>query len=370
MKKIITFISIFILASFANAQIQKSTFIRYSDLFTGFTAQTWSAGDERVTEFVLPLTLVVPVNKDLSISATTSSAYATMTSANENLFGLTDTRILGSYITANNKMLVTAGVTIPTGKTSLESDQSLIASALAYYPLDFRVPSFGQGITGNLAVVYADKVADKFILGGGAGFVYKNGFEPFSNSDATYKPGFEASLNAGLETEFGRGKGKTIFTFDATYTLYGADKFYDKEVLKSGNKLILDARAMTKVSSIDLLFYLRNRSKGKNERGFGALVTEEKNSNGNQLEFGGIGYYPVNPKLGIRGLADIKLYSKNDYESNGATIFGIGAGPSFMLSRSFSVDLMLKFSTGSLNNKNTSTSVTGFEFGGGIKYRL
>jgi len=88
---------------------------------------------------------------------------------------------------------------MPTGKTSLEGDQSSVASALAMYPLDFNVPSFGQGFSASFSGVCAYQV-DNYIIGGGLGFVFKNGFEPYTNSDLKYKPGTELSINIGGET--------------------------------------------------------------------------------------------------------------------------------------------------------------------------
>jgi len=370
MKNKIFIFSLFILVfcGLTNAQIQKSTFFRESTLNTGISMQTWNTNDDRITEFVVPISYVLPISKDFTLNAITCSAYAGLNSAKDNIIGFTDTRIIGSYIALDNHLLITGSVSAPTGKTRLKGDQSSVASALALYPFNFRVPSFGQGISASLAGVYAFEMKG-IIMGGGLGFTYKNGFKPYDNSEVKYVPGMEVSVNLGGETNAGNRRSMKL-TWDITYTLYGADKYGDKEVFKSGNKLLISLRSIFKVDKTDLLVYLNERTKSKNDKGFGTLVTEQKNSNGNQLELGGMSYSPLNEKLGLKGIADIKFYSKNEYESNGALVFGFGGGFNYSLSNNFNLDLSLKYSVGSLKNKSESTSVTGLELIGGLKFRF
>ncbi len=361
------FLLVLMLPLLVQAQISKSSFYRSTDLKSGFSYQSWTTeNDQTISEMVIPINFILPVSKKAAITVSTNSAFANLNTASTKLNGLTDTRISGSLVTMDDKLLITAGVFLPTGKTKLEDDQASVASALALYPLNFRVPSFGQGLMANISAVMAFETKN-FILGGGLGFIYKNGFKPYSNVDAVYKPGMEFSVNAGGETN---GSRKFKLTLDVTYTFYGKDTYEDTEVFKSGNKLIADLRALFKFRGMDLLLFARERTKGRNDRGLGNLATEDKNSNGNQLDFGSVAYVPLSNTVGWKILADFKLYSKNEYENNGATIFGAGTGFTFALSDNFSFDLLGKYSTGTLNNQSISLGITGFEFGGNIKISL
>jgi hypothetical protein len=368
-KKIVIIISLIAACTgLLNSQTMKYGFFRETDFITGFSMQSWNTSNDKITEISVPVTIIVPVSKKLVINVGTNSAFANLNSAENKLNGLTDSRISASYITLDDHLLITGGVSIPTGRTTLEGDQSSVASALAVYPLSFNVPSFGQGLALNLAGIYAFKTGN-FILGGGAGFVYKNGFKPSKDNDLKYQPGSEISLNLGGETNANM-RVPVKFTFDVTYTLYGADKYDGKDIFKSGGKLIADLRSLFKVGQTDMVIFLRERTKGKNEKGWGSLSTEDKNSNGNQIEAGYLAYIPTSEKFGIKGLVDLKLYSKNEYESNGAMIGGVGAGFNFMPTNHFGVEILFKYSAGSLKNKDISTTVTGIEVDGGIKIRL
>lgn len=370
MKNIILLFLLLIIciSSIVDAQIQKSTFFRGSTLNTGVTLQTWGTDNQRVTEFVVPISYVFPINKDISINAITSTAYAGLSSSEDNIIGLTDTRFIGSYIAMDDHLLITGSISLPTGSTQLEGDQSSVASAIALYPFNFRVPSFGQGLSASLAGIYAFNYKD-YVLGGGLGLNFKNGFKPYENSDIKYVPGMEFSLNLGGETNAGNKRGMKL-TWDITYTLYGADTYGDKEIFKSGNKLVIDLRSIFKLDKTDLMVYLQERTKSKNDKGLGVLVTEQKNSNGNQLELGGRSYTPLNDKFGLKGIVDFKFYSENEYESNGAFLFGFGGGCNYSYADNLKFDLSLKYSLGSLNNKDESTSVTGLELICGVKFHL
>lgn len=212
------------------SQSLNSSFSRRTDLQTGIAMQTWSTGDDRITEVTIPVTFIMPINKNLTLSAVTSSAMASLTSAENTLNGLTDSRITATYLTPDNHFLFTAGVVMPTGKTGLQGDQSAVASALAVYPLDFNVPSFGQGLSLSFSGVCAYQL-ENYILGGGLALVYKNGFKPYTDSDLKYKPGTEFSINIGGETN-AKNRGPVKFTLDLTYTMYGADQYDGTEVFE------------------------------------------------------------------------------------------------------------------------------------------
>ena len=368
-KNIVTIICLMtIFSGLLNSQTMKYGFFRESDFLAGLSMQTWSTANDRITEFSVPVYFIIPVSKKLVINAGSSSAFASLSSAGNKLNGLTDSRISASYVTMDDHLLVSGGVSLPTGKTTLEGDQSRIASALALYPLEFKVPSFGQGFAFNLSGLYAFQVGN-YILGGGAGFVYKNGFKPITGSDLKYKPGQEVSLNLGGETNANK-RSPVKFILDVTYTIYGSDQYDNTEVFKSGSKLIADLRTLFKAGKTDMVVYLRERTKGKNENGRGSLVEEDKNSNGNQVEAGWRTYIPMSPVFGLNGLVDFKYYSKNEYEQNGALIGGLGAGFSYMPASGFGLDILVKYSTGSLKDGDVSTSLSGIEINGGIKFRL
>lgn len=350
------------------SQFTPSFLIDNTDVVSGFNYQSWNIENSvPIKEFVVPLSLVTLVNRDFTIVASTNTAYASLGS-NDNIFGFTDTRISGTYITVENKLLLSGGIAIPTGKTSLQQDQVPIASAIAQYPLNFRIPSYGQGLTINGSVSYALDLKG-IILSAGIGGVYRKGFKPLLNSDFVYKPGSEFSVSAGTELMPG-GRNGTKLDIDASYTFYGADTYGGTEVLKSGRKLILNVRSVSQINNFGLLIFLRERTKGKNEFGSGVLQLESKNSNGNQLDAGTTGTIAISRVVAIKSLVELNYYSKNEYQENGAFITGVGAGINLTFSRSFLFNLQYKYLFGSLRNKNSSTQIDGYGISGDLRFNL
>ena len=118
------------------------------------------------------------------------------------------------------------------------------------------------------------------------------------------------------------------------------------------------------------MVYLRNRSKGKNQSGIGNIIEESNNSNGNQFELGGMGFYPFDEMITLKGLLDIKMHSRNANETAGAFIFGIGGGAAYTWSEKMVFDGLIKFSKGSLKVPDDSVGLTGGDIGRGIRYEL
>lgn len=371
MKKLSIVVTVLLLSAAGMAQSLSKSFQRNLDFSAGGYYQSWKTeGGEKISQFTVPISVIVPFDKQLTLSVGSnmaSSSYNNGTTTT-NLGGLTDTRIMAAYVTMEDHLLITGGVTVPTGKTKLKSEEATVAGNIGLYPFAFRVPSYGQGTSVNIAGSYAEKV-DDFIIGAGMGLVYKTGFVPYKESGDKYVPGPEISFNVGGETNISMGNADGKVTCDVAYTFYGNDKYGDKEVFKSGNKLNADLRLLLNTEKNHYMFYVRERTKGKNELGYGTLIEEEQNSNGNQIDIGGVGLFSVSEKLMLKGVLEGKIYSKNQSDNNGALIGGIGAGAVFLLTDQLTLDVLAKVMKGSLNNKQ-SISITGTDIGMNVKYRL
>lgn len=348
------------------AQGRDALFRLNSDFVSGAYFQSWSKSDDRVSQFSIPINYILPITSRLNFDITSGLAYAERTTAINGLDGLIDTRVRASYLTLSDNLLLTAYLTFPTGISRLKGDQNEVASALSDDALNFRTPNYGQGYRLNLGGAYAKKVSRYLILGGGAAFLLKKAFKPFAGNELEYQPGNEMVLTLGIDIG-----GKTLkLATDASYISYQADKSAGQDIFKSGNKLYINSRLLYNAQPFALTLYLQNRSKGKNEKGIGLLAEEALNSNGNQIDVGGIVSFLLGRSTTIKPLFGVKIYSKNEYLDRGALLYSVGSGLEHRFSRRISFDGILRFSKGELKSLNSSTGVTGIEIGGGIRYRL
>ena len=353
------------------SQVTKARFIPAALIMGGAHYQSWSSeNDEEVSEVLIPMVFVLPLGKRLSFNVASGQAFASLNTAGSDLNGLADTRVQATYLMMNEALMLHGGLNLPTGKSRLGADQTMVASALSVNALDFRLPLLGQGFNYNLGAVYAHEMDGGTVLGGGLSLLIKNGFRPFEERSLSYKPGDEMTLTLGADKNLEIWGREVKLTGDVTYTLYDADEVDGTVIFKSGDKLLLQLRSICKVGPFDVVAYARNRSKGKNERGIATLQPEDQNSNGNQLEIGGTGYYSRNKKRTIKVLLDLKHYSRNARDSGGAFVIGIGGGLQYQIFRRLTLDGQYKLLRGTLSSRNATTSNTGYEIGVSVGLRL
>jgi hypothetical protein len=372
MKKILIFIIILFIGIIPTtyAQVTGARFLHNSVTIAGIGFQHWSFEnvDDGFTQLAIPITFIYPYSDQLSFDLITSPAFNSF--GDDGLSGLSDTRIRGSYIMMDEKMLLTFGLGLPTGKTRLKSEELGISSVMAIQALRFKVPNMGQGFDVNLGLAGAQDMGG-WVIGGGIGYLMKGTYKPFDGSDIGYNPGDE--INITLGADYGD---ENKLTGDVVITFYGSDKADGSKVFKSGSRILIQLRynhrlELSNIKPIDLTLYLRERTKGKNEFATASGLNEEsENSNGNQLELGGIGYYPYTDIMGFKGLLDLKFHSNNGYGTGGAFVFGIGGGINYKYSNQTAFEGGLKFSFGHLTVGTTDMGITGIELFAGINYRL
>jgi len=335
----------------------------------GLSFETWKAEDDRITQFALPVTFIYPVNDRMRIDVITSPAISTLSSGESfSLGGISDTRIRGHYLTENEKFLYTFGLVLPTGKNTLSTEEFNVANALTIHAFDFKVPSLGQGMDINLGIATAFEYGEN-IVGAGFSYLKKNNYKPFNDFDFDYLPGDEYTFTTGIERNITLLGKESRLTVDAVYTIYESDKGNKEKVFKSGNRLLLQTSAFMRFSRFDMLIFLREKIKGKNKTGIGDIFeTERKNRNGNEFEISGQAFLPEKNGRQIIGLFDIKLYGNNQYDTGGATLFGLGGGYRMKLNEQLFFDGSLNFYFGSLKSGNESTGITGLKLNGGIRY--
>ncbi len=352
------------------AQPDRRGLFRSQELMSGMTFQTWSSerGD-RISEFTAPIVYIIPVNNSLSLDIVTAGAHAELKNPNETIRGLTDTRIRATYTLFDQTLLLTGGISLPTGVQTLKSDQYLVAASISNSALDFRVGTFGQGTDINAGVVYALD-AGSFVIGIGAGALLKGKFKPLDGFDFEYRPGSEITATIGIDKTFEFDESAMTVTADVAFTRYGADQYNGEQVFRSGNKITVDFRTFFQISPFDILIFGQNRTKGKNERGIGTLSAEETNSNGNQTDVGVVALLPVGETTSLKALLDAKLYAKNENGNNGARVFAGGAGIEFQVFRGLGIDVSAKYLSGTLQFAAGEAKITGWEASLAFVYSL
>ncbi len=374
MQSRLIFYLLLLLATAAMAQQSAPRLLQANSGELGASFEYWSSGDDKVSEFVLPLVVRYSASDYLSFTLLNQPTLAKLSrpAGDFSLNGLTDTRLGASYLFAGETMLATAGVNLPTGKTELDEEGLAVAQIIPLHSLGLRTTYFGGGLDLSAGLSAAFPMND-WVFGVGAGFVHTGTFKPVQNSD-DYNPGDEISLTVGFDRSFDE---ESKLLADFTYTLYTTDTFQGTDYFKSAPRLLFEARYYFPLQNFDMAVMVRDRIKGKNETlqidpdtDIAKLREESANTHGNELDIIAQGGYALSERTSVEGLLQVKIYSANELEANGATIFSIGGGWRRQLSSILNLDLGAKFSFGSLKSQGKSTGITGFELRGGIVYQF
>ncbi|HPG38917.1 MAG TPA: hypothetical protein PLP19_08680 [bacterium] len=354
-------------ALFAQPPVQRLQ--QQMSTLAGISFETWKAEQDRITQFALPITFIYPFNERSRLDVITSPALSTLSSGDSySLNGLSDTRVRGHYLTANEKYLFTYGLVLPTGKSSLTTEEFNVANAVALHAFNFRVPSLGQGMDINLGIATAFQYNDN-VIGAGFSILKKNNYKPFKDYDYNYQPGDEFTFTTGIERNITTMGKEARVTADLVYTIYSSDKGNDEEIFKSGNRFMLQSGIFIPFNNYDLQIFLREKIKGKNKAGVGDQFEQErKNRNGNEFQITGQVILPPKNTSQIIGLFDMMLFGNNQYKTGGATLFGLGGGYRYKINSTLFFDGQLWFYMGSMKTGVESKSLTGIKLNGGIRY--
>jgi len=360
------------LATMVPAQQSAPRLLQSNSGNLGLSLEYWSAGDDKVNEFVVPLVVQYAAGQHLQFTLVNQPTMASLkrTIGNSKLSGLTDTRFGAAYWFADESLLATAGVSLPTGQTALDADELRVAQVIAMHSLGMRTNYFGGGLDVS-AGLSAALPAGNWIIGTGFGYVRKGNFEPTADF-GDYDPGDELSLTVG----FDRGLGETSkLLFDATYTIYTTDVFQEADYFRSGERVLLEGRLYFPFKQFDVALIVRDRIKGKNailqsdaNTNVLKLRQESANSNSNELDLIAEGTRTISENSSLNAALQAKFYSANDAGALGATVFGLGGGWQTRLSSAMRLDLGATFSIGSLKDQGQSTSIYGIDLHGGIIY--
>ena len=184
--------------------------------------QVHAPADETISELAIPIFLSVPAGSRLSFDIGTAYARARVTAGatQSDISGLTDTQIRGNYTVGGDFVLLTAGVSLPTGESRVSLDQLLAAGRIGNDFLAFPVSNMGTGLAATGGVAVARPFGDWSV---GAGFSMRRSraYEPFDvpGSNIRYQPGNETRARLGVDRPVAAGH----LALGLTYAAFGRE---------------------------------------------------------------------------------------------------------------------------------------------------
>jgi hypothetical protein len=208
------------LAAPARAQSSAGAEVRLAPQFLQYRFA--SPANETVSQLAIPLFVAIPLGERISIDVGTSYASSRVASDNGTsvISGLTDTQVRGNLTLGSDFVVLTAGLNLPTGTSSVTLDQFAAAGLIGNDFLGFPISNMGTGfaVTGGVAVARPMGVWN---LGVGGAMRRSTAYEPFDVPGQTlrFQPGNEYRLRVGVDRPVGTGRA----ALGLTYSTFGRD---------------------------------------------------------------------------------------------------------------------------------------------------
>jgi hypothetical protein len=204
---------------------------------SGFEFQTYhfsaGLGVQDATQWSVPLVVVAPLGRQMSLDLTTHLAHSEVKGASSSVSfsGLTDTQLRLLYTLGRDRAVASLSFNLPTGARSVSTSQFQVASAIGSNFLAFPVSNLGTafGVTGGAA--YATQ-AGGWSVGVAGSLRYLGSYEPFTDQSISYNPGLEGRLRAGADRLIGQ---RSRLLVGLTFSNFSTDQFSGTGSLVSGN---------------------------------------------------------------------------------------------------------------------------------------
>lgn len=198
--------------------------------------------DVTVSELALPVFLVVPFGTRFSLDIGTAYAMSRVafeSGGKEEISGLTDTQLRGNFAIGQDWIILTAGVNIPTGQSTVTQDKVRAASYIANELLAFPISSMGSGLgtTGGFAIA---RPFGDWNVGFGGSVRYTFEYEPYDIAGVDkieYQPGTEFRTRLGLDHSFLGGRAAA----GVTYSNFAQDKVGGGSVYGTGDRWVVQS---------------------------------------------------------------------------------------------------------------------------------
>jgi hypothetical protein len=181
-----------------------------------------SPANETVSQLAIPLFVAIPLGERISLDVGTSYASSRVASDNSTsvISGLTDTQVRGNLTLGSDFVVLTAGLDLPTGTSSVTLDQFAAAGLIGNDFLGFPISNMGTGfaVTGGVAVA---RPLGLWNLGVGGAMRRSTAYEPFDvpGQALRFQPGNEYRLRVGVDRPVGTGR----VALGLTYSAFGHD---------------------------------------------------------------------------------------------------------------------------------------------------
>ncbi|MGZ8376448.1 MAG: hypothetical protein ACXW0Z_04330 [Gemmatirosa sp.] len=312
---------------------------RFGDGLYQFDGSADSVRVDRATQWSLPWAVSVALGQRWTVDAGGAYVAGVVRTSGEGqgarpdleLRGMSDTRVRAVGRLVGDRVLLTLGAAVPSGRTRLEGEEFQAARVLAAPALGLASTPVGSG-AGGLAGVVVTQQALGWSLGLGATYERRGSYAPVTASvlgggAADYQPG--AVVHVSLAAD--RLVGASALTLAVTSDFYGEDALTLRPVgddprdvaVRLGPVITGEARLrLASAVARDVTLYVVERYRAPFTRG----GVEAAGSSGHQLSAGARGVLPAFDVVGVLLDIDAQYQTGLAVDNSVATVAAFSSG--------------------------------------------
>lgn len=311
--------------------------------------ETSSEGVERsLDQMYIPFSGFIPLQENLEARIFLGGVNNKLDDpeGTKKLSGPTDARIQINKSFSDDRLILSLGFNLPTGKTGLNFEEEwFVTNFLAQDFLAYPNRRLGGGLGVNTLLGGAT-IAGDYRLGGSVLYHYTGSYEAYQDN-GDYDPGNYYSLTAGFKRPFDR------FTWisDLTFTSYTDDKQDDLKIYNRGNQFLFRMGGVWQTSefraSADARYFVRDRNAVYDLAG---AIANQLQLYGNEFSLlGSLTWFFDDKKWEFGPLFNFRQIAANEYELGSASNIGVGLQAQRWLSPQYQLGLSYKYLTGEAN---------------------
>jgi hypothetical protein len=255
-----------------------------------------------ITETAIPVFVVLPI-RGISVDVGTAFAMANVKSTvsgqtrESKISGLTDTQLRATLPLGTDRVLLTAGLNIPTGKSTADTSEQMAAALIGNDFLVFPISSLGTGFGGTGGVAVATPMG-QWNLGAGVSVRTGMPFDPYEDGAGNklrYTPGTEMRARVGVDHPFGTGSVAVGFT----YSKFSDDQF-QTSIYNTGDRILTQGHVSNSIGSGDYVVSAWNLFRGSGTLADGSATGKESITDLNLAYGRRMGAGRIEPGVGVR----------------------------------------------------------------------
>lgn len=193
-------------------------------------------GLESISLLSVPMLARIRLGGPVRVEASTTFARGELSrpgGQSVTLSGLTDSQLRLVTDLVEDRVTVTAALSVPTGADGFSAEEAGLAGAIAADLLPFAISSWGTGggVGGGVSVF---QPAGDFGLGFSAGYMVPGEFTPVDQAEFQYRPGATLSLQGVVDYTVGQAGRAAL---QLAYSRFQDDEIEGQNLFRSGDRI-------------------------------------------------------------------------------------------------------------------------------------